>query len=96
MQLLCQMPHFGIKSALTAENPECSKPQVSSRDIWHPDSPARMIYNLTLELPPWSRAHFEPLANKLVWGWNSPNAGWQKLEVKIFKSVQFLKDLLGT
>lgn len=41
-------------------------------------------------------AHSEPLPNELIWGWNSPNAAWQKLDVKIFQSVQFLKDLLGT
>lgn len=48
MQLLCQMPDFGMKSALTAENPARSKAQASSRGIWHPDSSAKMIYNLPL------------------------------------------------
>lgn len=54
-----------------------------------------MIDNLTLQSPPWSRACLEPLPNELIWSWNSPNAAWQKLEVKNLSKCSIFKRFTG-
>lgn len=75
-------------------SPDCWKPCMAQapselQRYLAPWFPARMIYKLTLNCP----LGAGPILNPLLRSWLGAGRSWKW---KIFQSVQFLKDLLGT